>query len=450
MNRLFTFLRSVMPADSWQLVLLAGVVCVYVSPFCDFWPREIPASSYSSLSETDSQAAFAVLRPWIALLRSPLIFSGIAGYFVCFWPGNRPIRRMASAVFLPALLSLAGIVYRFFLASSRRSSVLHFQGNGKSFLHWLQSNFLRLPTGPLLCAAGLALMMFFSLRVAVGMSAFHSLLQRGNFEECDSQRWERVRTLFFALIGPGFLLGSLSGILITGIPFALFHVKSMATISVLANIATIVASVFLAATGVFVLGRDQTSSLLHLSKFPQPVSALLAIGLPMAVTFSTPLSLYVFDRVQWAAHWYGKYSPPMPSEYFNLSNAWHLWLFFLVFAAIAEEIIFRGLLLPRFVERYGLQQGILLIGLIWAAVHFASDLHYRSSLTEVLCQLTNRIFFCVTFNYVLSWMTLRQGSIVSAVLAHWVWNMLNITPRAGVPILAGEREIHYLLLGVMG
>jgi len=47
-------------------------------------------------------------------------------------------------------------------------------------------------------------------------------------------------------------------------------------------------------------------------------------------------------------------------------------------------------------------------------------------------------------------MTLRQGSIVSAALAHWVWNMLNIIPRAGVPIFAGEREIHSPVLGVIG
>ena len=99
------------------------------------------------------------MRFWVILLRFPLVFSGIAGYFVCFWPGDRPIRRAGLVVFLPALLSLAGIIYRFFLASS--PSVLHFQGNGKSFLHWLLSNFLKLPTGLLVCAAGLALMMVF-------------------------------------------------------------------------------------------------------------------------------------------------------------------------------------------------------------------------------------------------------------------------------------------------
>lgn len=450
MNRVFSFLRSVIPADPWQLVLLAGVVCLYVSPFCDLWPREVLASSHSSWSDADSQGAFAVLRSWVVLLRFPLIFSGIAGYFVCFWPGDRPIRRMAFAVFLPALLSLAGIVYLFFLVSSPRSSVLYFQSNGKSFLHWLKPSFFILPTGLLLCATGLALITIFLLRAAIGVSVFRGLLQSGNLEGCNSEGWERVRTLVFVLIGPGFLLISLAEILVTGIPFAVFHVKSMALISLLAQITTIVASLCLVVIGVFVLGREKTGTLLYLFRFPPPASALVAIGLPLVVSFSTPLALYIFDRVQWAAHLYGKYSPPMPSHYFDLSKSWHLWLFLLVFAAIAEEIIFRGLLLPRFVERYGLQQGILLIGLIWAAIHFAFDSHSGSSFAEVLYQLANRVFFCVAFNYVLTWMTLRQGSIVSAVLAHWGWNMLNIVPRAGVPMFTGEREAHYLLLGVIG
>jgi hypothetical protein len=73
-----------------------------------------------------------------------------------------------------------------------------------------------------------------------------------------------------------------------------------------------------------VLGRDRTGSVVQLFRFPQPTNVVMAIGLPVVVTFSTPLLLYVFDRVQWAAHLYGKYSPPMPSQYFDLSNAWHL------------------------------------------------------------------------------------------------------------------------------
>src|SRR5437868_7054306 len=163
MNRLFSFFRSVIPADPWQLVLLAGVVCLYVSPFCGLWPREILAASHSSWSNTDSQGAFAVLRFWTVLLRFPLIFSGIAGYFVCFWPGDRQTRRTAIMVFLPALLSLAGFIYCFFLASSPRPSVLHFQSNGNSFLDWLKANLHVLPTGLLLCATGLALITIFLL-----------------------------------------------------------------------------------------------------------------------------------------------------------------------------------------------------------------------------------------------------------------------------------------------
>jgi hypothetical protein len=223
------------------------------------------------------------MRFWVILLRFPLVFTGIAGYFVCFWPGDRPIRRTALVVFLPALLSLAGIIYCFFLASS--PSVLHFQSNGKSFLHWLQSNFLKLPTGLLLCAAGLALLMVFLLRVAVGVSAFRGFLQSGNLEGCNSEAWERVRTLVFVLVGPGFLIVSPAGMLVTAIPFMVLHVKSLSVISWLASITSIVASFADVVTSVLILGRDRTGSVVHLFRFPQPTNVLMAIGLPVVVTF---------------------------------------------------------------------------------------------------------------------------------------------------------------------
>jgi hypothetical protein len=121
-----------------------------------------------------------------------------------------------------------------------------------------------------------------------------------------------------------------------------------------------------------------------------------------------------------------------------------------VSVAIAEEIIFRGLLLPRFVERYGLPQGILLVGLIWAAMHFASDLHYGSSLTEVLYQLTNRIFFLrdLQLCFVVDDPSRRFDRFCSSCalgVEHAQYH-----PAGRVPIFAGEREIHSLLLGVIG
>jgi hypothetical protein len=60
----------------------------------------------------------------------------------------------------------------------------------------------------------------------------------------------------------------------------------------------------------------------------------------------------------------------------------------------------------------------------WAAIHFRSDTYSGLSFGGVLVHLANRIFLCLALNYVFAWLTLRQGSIIPAAIAHTVWNIL--------------------------
>jgi hypothetical protein len=62
------------------------------------------------------------------------------------------------------------------------------------------------------------------------------------------------------LVGPGFLIVSLAGMLVTAIPFMVLHVKSLSVISWLANTTSIVASFAVVVTSVLILGRDRTGS----------------------------------------------------------------------------------------------------------------------------------------------------------------------------------------------
>jgi membrane protease YdiL (CAAX protease family) len=96
----------------------------------------------------------------------------------------------------------------------------------------------------------------------------------------------------------------------------------------------------------------------------------------------------------------------------------------LAFGAFAEEIVFRGLLLPEFNIRYGMQRGIFLTGIVWSAVHFRSDTYSGLSEAGVLLHLVNRILICLAMNYVFAWMTLQGKSIIPAAIAHSVRNML--------------------------
>jgi membrane protease YdiL (CAAX protease family) len=120
-----------------------------------------------------------------------------------------------------------------------------------------------------------------------------------------------------------------------------------------------------------------------------------------------------------------------------------------LFASTPEEIVFRGMLLPEFVERHGTQRGIFLVGIVWAAIHFRSDSYSGMSFAGVLVQMAVHIALCLALNYVLSWMTLRQGSITSAAICHGVWNLLNFLPQRGVDAFPGQLEIKIVLIGVV-
>ena len=84
MKRLADFLRSVVPEDATQLIFLGGVVCLLVAPHLRWWPQEmIPGS----LNDLLNRQVFGeqTRRDWgrfLSLAVWPVIFSGIAGYFV--------------------------------------------------------------------------------------------------------------------------------------------------------------------------------------------------------------------------------------------------------------------------------------------------------------------------------------------------------------------------------
>src|SRR5260370_20757677 len=88
-KRVAEFLRSVIPVDPFQLLFLAGVVCLVVAHGLRWWHGIGP---------------FAALGVW------PIIFAGAAGYFICFLPGNHTVRPILGVVFLPTIAGL-GIMF---------------------------------------------------------------------------------------------------------------------------------------------------------------------------------------------------------------------------------------------------------------------------------------------------------------------------------------------------
>jgi len=340
LKALFRFLRSVLPADLFQLVFLAGIFCLIVSRRLRWWPshglKGIPQEVFNSPTS-------AIRDLWISLLSIgvwPIMFSALAGYFVCFWPGKRPVRRVVLAVCLPVSLVVALLSISFIYFTDRPLSVLE-------------------PTSDILRHA---------------------------------RSWPaRLWTL-----GPGLHLCLLGIVLIAVFTFRLASRKSH----------------------------------LPLAVAPPANYLLLGVAFPVAVSLASSLGGYLLSRMQWAAgnRWH---TPPELVSYFAVPDAWLLLLFF---AALAEEIIFRGLLQPRFIERYGVYRGIFLVSVVWASFHFWSD-SYGASEVGVLEQFSYRICSCLALGFVLSWITLRSGSVLPAAIAHTLSNVSVFSQ----PHLPGDR-----------
>ena len=444
MKRIVLFLRSVLPVDLWRLVFLAGVVLVFVCGHANWWPALLLANCGAYPTDMPSQAEIVKFRYFTTVLLYPTIFSGIAGYFACFWPGKKPLRRLLCAVWLPSAIASALYLRSLYDLCKPSSVIFHATYGAHSFFDWLKANTEYMPAGPALCAAGLLFILFFAVRLALGKSGLPLEVKQENVQP-SNERWARARNLASLLIALYSFLAGILG-LVVSLPAILAPHPSAAMWEVTADIVSVLEAPLLVAAALVVMKRSWRDAVVAAFRWPRLLNVIVAAAIPIGVTLLFPAGHYLFDRVQWAAHDLGRHSPLMPSAYFDVSNMWHLVGFLWLFSSTAEEVVFRGMLLPNFVARYGAQRGIFFVGIVWAAVHFRSDSYSRMSFTEVVTTIATRICICLTLNYILSWMTLRQGSVTCAAITHGLWNLLNFIPQSA---LRGELEVRILLLGVI-
>src|SRR5579863_6183581 len=148
MNRPVQFLRSIAPEDPWQLAFLVGVVFVFVCGHAAWWPAALLGQMSLPFNDPQFQANMMKFRGFIILLLYPTIFSGVAGYFACFWPAKKPLRLLLLAVWGPAAAALTVYLRELYELSRLTSSVLHFKYDAGAFPGWLKANASYLPAGP--------------------------------------------------------------------------------------------------------------------------------------------------------------------------------------------------------------------------------------------------------------------------------------------------------------
>ena len=405
MKRFLELIRSVIPVDPWQLLYLVGALLLFLSPRLS-WPFESGIAS-----------------GFVALALVPIVFAGMFAYYGCFRPGERPLLRIALAVFLPSLLGLCMLIGELTFFNEKNQSVLARAPGLGAFLREGAMAFKGHPTGFTLDWVALAMLGAFAIRLHLGISSLPlSLGAAPVSEDQGAEPWLKMQMLVFVLVCPLFLLRQFTGILFSPSTWHWYRISGPG-FSIYIVFTEVLNASLLVLLAILILGKPGIRSLRSALQLPEPRFALFGLMLPILVSFMISSFGYGLDRTLWV-HGFGRDLPPQFGEYFSFGDSWRWTLVLLIFAAFAEEIVFRGMLLRPLLRRYGLHRGIFLIGLIWAAFHFHSDMHYRYSIGQAVLELASRVAICVAMNYVLSWMTLRWNSVIPAGIAHTVSNVL--------------------------
>lgn len=412
--RLLRFLRTVLPHDPTQMLLLCGLVCLTISPHLRWWPTD---SSIGLGTEK-----LANLRSLFNIAIWPMIFAAAAGYFIGLWPGRRPALRLLLSVVFPAGLTIAAVGIEFVQVQSSSGSVLYASHNFVSSAKWTISHFWKMGPGFHFSLLGVVLVSFFALRIAKGVSTLPLRIHAADQDEIsETEQWKSCKKLIWVFQGASILFVlpySLSAFLIFLLtpPSKVMHLLTFLDTYFFAVLTGIV-MLLLAA---WLMGKENRKFVMGLLRLGNWRNLALGATIPLVITLAIVLGHYLFDRADWAMHWHGNSFPPDLDNYFNLPETW---LLTLIFPAFAEEVIFRGVLQKHFIQRYGTWRGIFLVSIVWAAFHFFSDRFGSSTDAVVLFVLGARIVNCVALGFVLSWVTLRSKSLWPATMAHTIWNI---------------------------
>jgi len=412
MRSLGKLFRSVLPADLWQLTLLAGLVCLTVCIRIPWVPGQehrmtLLASPYSSA---------APFFPGISIGALFLTAAALCGYYACFWPGPRALRRVVAALLLPASIGFAlSVLVTAYQFSEGSRSVLEKRGSQLSNVFKNVEAILRYAHGPQVCLVGIVFVLAFVVRLAGRRSRLP--LELG-CATTDNDSWQGVLRVTFFAVGPAvFLINALS----FAVALALSKMTKVGHLE--AGVAAVaVGSVICWYLALVLAGQEGWKTVAKALRFDAPARLSAATAIGVLLLAAIPMIAYAYARADWAAHPFSRLNPPDPVVLHYLKTSPFL-VAAAISAAILEEIIFRGYLQTKFIERYGMARGILLTGFVWAAAHFRSYVYNKESLSAVAMQVVYRIAVCTILSFLFGWLVLKFGYLYPAMFAHAEYNL---------------------------
>jgi membrane protease YdiL (CAAX protease family) len=424
MRRLFLFLRSVIPQDPAQLLFIVGSFLLLICMQLRCYPLPYESLWLQVSAKLNSDPYLGELRAWNLYsvgARLPIVFAGAAAFVIGFWPGPRPLRRTVIFVCIPALagITLLCIHYLPFAAYWNPSNTSVLQNRPYSQM-WVLRNLWSLGPALHMSVLGIVLILLFLSRQAMGLATLPLRLpQTGQSDRFLDEEWSGIVAFVWGLI-PGGIILNLVTLSLYVVAIRIWSNLSNVNVSSLNTIFGTVSIGLLACAAALIAGKNPWEDFKSFTRLPKVRVASIAGAIAVAVDLIPNLVAYTWDRIQWGIHGLGKYSPPQITSYFQFPDPVFLWFFP---AAFVEEVIWRGYLQPRFIQRFGILRGLFLVGLSWGALHFLRDFQGTIEDHEIPLKLFYRLALCVAMSYVFGWLALRSDSIWPSVLVHGLHNV---------------------------
>jgi membrane protease YdiL (CAAX protease family) len=95
---------------------------------------------------------------------------------------------------------------------------------------------------------------------------------------------------------------------------------------------------------------------------------------------------------------------------------------------LTEEYGWRGYLLPRWCEKYGLQKANIMVGITWAMYHFPYlfMLNIGNGIVVAIGFTILQVLTIFMFNFGFSYLFLLSQNVILASIMHLLWNNVNV------------------------
>lgn len=430
MKSVAAFVRSILPSDPPQLFFLLGSLFLYISTNLRFSPEEWSGfvSHFGPIIFVQATSAEGeALITWTRVVWGCavlLFISGTAGLYLCLRPGNRPLRNILVFVWSPAVWAVGVICVRFSLLVHNPS--LQMLSNPPSRAHtvpWIGSALSRLGPGLHFSVLGILCVSYFMIRMVTGRSLLPVSLAGAPVLTAEpKEQWEHISLFIWYSITFAFITVAIAQLPFMGLYYLLNGKIVHGPLRWIFYLGDSAGTAAIAGVAVWLVGSDRWRELRGFVRLPKV--GYLGLGVTIAaVHWAFGLaSMYANERVIFEN---GLGFVELPRHW--LKNQFHFldWYYFLAFlpAAFFEEIVYRGYLQPPLVRRNGLYRGVFLLGVFWAATHFRGDFSSSQTDPSIVFGLLWRPAVCIGMGFVLSWLTLRSGSILPAALAHGISNV---------------------------